>query len=250
MDRWQSNSAEHHIITIGSDASVVFKDTNVVINVPAVVNFSSYTRNPFTVVAVYFARNSQNAEFVLDGGSFEIKVTDPNATSKIDTIYFVKSDRRTDVAANATNKVEVKGNAVVTIGGLNSAGKLNSNNRLFYLGDGYNKGYTYYSGIKTYILSSEAQFNIDGIAYSLNFEGAKAWDLEAICQEFGLRSVDKAFYATTEIVYGFACTDCEHEAEFTFAELQEYVQYWGTKKVNGVVLPKCDHCTYGGLELK
>ena len=249
MDRWQSNSAEHRIFTIGNNASVVLKNTNVTINITEVLNMKSYTRNPFTVVAVYFVRNSQNSEFVINGGSFTIQITDPVAKAGTDTIYFVKADRRTDVAEHATNTVAIKGDANVTIGGLTKAGELNSTNKLCYLGDGYNKGYTYYSGLAMFRVAGTATLNVDGLAYNLKGKEC-VWTIEHLCQDFGLRSVDKEFYNITEIVYSFACTACDHEAEFTLAELEEHVNYWGTKKVNGVVLPKCDHCSQGGLELQ
>ena len=249
MNRWQSNSAEHRIFVISNGGSVVLKDANINIVTPEVTNFSNYTRQPFTMVGVYFSRNSQNAEFIMDGGSFSITSTNKVSTEATDTLYFVKSDRVKDQYA-ATNKVEIKGNAEVTIGEPHVDGKLNSTNELFYLGTGYYNGKVYYSGIKTYTLSKDAKFNVGGVSYALNTEEDKVWDLEEICQEFGLKKAQKAFYNITEIEYHFVCTDCNHEADFTLSKLEEHTNYWGTKKVNGVVLPKCAYCTYGGLELQ
>ena len=245
MNRWQSNTAEHRIFIISNGASLKLKNSNIDITSPEVTNFSSYTRQSFTMVGVYFSRNSQNSEFIMDGGSFSIRSTNKVSTTSTDTLLFVKSDRAKEQYA-ATNKVEIKGNAEVTIGEPHTNGKLNSTNGLFYLGAGYYNGTIYYSGIKTYTLSKDATFSVDGVLYSLNTNADKTWDLEEICQDFGLKKSQKEFYNITEIEYHFVCSSCQREAYYTLTKVKEF----GTKTVNGVALPKCQYCSLGGLELQ
>ena len=167
------------------------------------------------------------------------------ATTSTDTIYFIKSDRKIETNAIASNTVELKGNANITIGGLSTKGQLNSTNGIFYLGDGYNSGSTYYSGIKTYTMGTNVVYNVDGMKYTLNTKADKVWDLEAICQRFGLRSAEKAFYNNEEIEYHFVCTYCGKDVYLTLEEVTSLPKI----TVSGVSYPRCPECNNGGLKL-
>jgi len=240
MDRWQTNSATHRVFVVGTNATLNLNDSNVTVVSPKTQNVSNYVRYRFSIVGVHFAQNGQNAQFVMDGGSFSIQVTDPNATKGTadytDTLYFVKSERVTDTNANASNTVSLKGDAKVTIGGPDEAGKLQTTNNLFYLGAGYYNGKTYYSGIKTVSVAPGVEFDLNGVLYSMN--NAANWDLESICQELGTNFANKRFDNIEEIKYHFVCTNkgysCTHEADYTLAEVPS----------------KCPVCGKGTLVIK
>lgn len=241
MDRWQSNSAEHNIIVIYSDAAVNLTDSDVTVVSPKVTNFSNYVRYRFSIVGVKFAQSSTNAKFVMDGGSFDIQITDPHAKKSTvdytDNIYFVKADRNIATVPAASNTFEVKGNADITLGGPDEAGKIQTNNTLFWLGYGYYKGNTYYSGIKTITLAAGTNFNINGSSYTV--KTASALDVKDICQEYGLGSAVIGIYDIEEIKYHFVCFNlgygCTYEADLTLAEV--------------AAQNKCPHCA-GKLLLK
>ena len=95
------------------------------------------------------------------------------------------------------------------------------------------------------MIQQETRLKVDGIIYSLNTAEAKVWDLESICQEFGLRSVDKAFYNSVELTYHFVCTSCGSDAYLTLAEVMALPKI----TIKGVSYPRCPKCNNGGLEL-
>lgn len=240
MDRWQTNSATHRIFVIGTEAVLNMNDSNVTVVSPKTQNVSKYVRYRFSIVGVHFAQNGQNAQFVMDGGSFSIQVTDPNAVKSTydytDTLYFVKAERVTDSTANATNTVTLKGDAKVTVGGPDEAGKLQTTNNLFYLGAGYSGGKTYYSGIKTVTVAPGVEFDLNGVLYSMNTTAK--WDLESLCQALGSNFANNRFENIEEIKYHFVCSNkgytCTHEADYTLAELPT----------------KCPVCGKGKLTIK
>ena len=255
MDRWQSDSANHRIIVIGNGATANLLDSDVSVVSPKTQNFSNYVRVGFSIVGVHFAKDSSNAKLVMDNGSFNIKVTDPNAaittTDYTDTLYFVKSERDTANVAKATNTVSLKGKPQITIGTVNTAGKLNTTNGLFQFGMGYTNGKMIGSGLKNISLSAGTTFNVNGYAYSV--KAGASWDTEAKYQGFGIGNSQLAAYEVTEIKYHVVCSDkafgCNHEADMTLAEIAAYTKEWGTIKVDGVYLPNCSHCKYGGLQV-
>ena len=248
-DVWQMNTAEHHIFTVGKDASLTLNNCDITVIAPEFNNYPDYIRN-MSIVGVYFVTNASNSEFVMNGGSFTIVTTASDATTKTDNLYFVKSERVIEQYAEATNTVVLAGDATVTIGEPNAIGVLNSTNYLYWFGIGYKSGKTYYSGVKTVTMSTEAVLNIDGFSYTLNTEEDMVWDVEGICQAFGTKKAQKASYNIEEIKYHFSCTDavvgCTYEAELTLTELAELVT---TVKINGVTYHRCPGCGKGGLEL-
>ena len=239
LDRWQTNSATHRIFVLENNASVSLKDTDITVIAPKTVNFSSYARYNFNIIGIHFARNSTNAKFVMDGGSFTMQVTDPNASigtyDYTDKLYFVKAERETGTLLAATNTLEIKGDAKVVVGGPNEDGELNSTNNLFYLGAGYNNGKTYYSGLKTFAVGADATIELNGVRYGMDADGA--WELEKICQELGNGFANSHFDNAEEIEYHFACSNngygCTFEEDFTLAE----------------VPAKCPECGKGSLVL-
>lgn len=234
MNRWQTNSATHRIFVIDSNATVNLTNSDIAIVSNKFANVSTYVRQNITIVGVHFARNSTNAKFVMDGGSFTMEVTDPNVNG--DNLYFVKSEREINTLANASNIVDIKGDAQIAIGAPNENGELKTTNNLFYLGAGYYNGKTYYSGIKSFMIGSEADIDLNGVCYSMN--KAYEWALEGFCQELGSSFANKRFDNITEIVYHFECSNygysCTYEADLTLGE----------------VTSKCPVCGKGTLILK
>jgi hypothetical protein len=161
----------------------------------------------------------------MDGGSFTMQVTDPNATMSTtdytDTLYFVKSEREIGTLANASNIVDLKGDAQIAIGGPNEEGELNTTNNLFYLGAGYYNGKTYYSGIHSFKVGSEVDIDLNGVCYSMN--AAYEWGLESLCQAMGTSFANKRFDNAEEIEYHFECSNngysCTFEADLTLSEV-------------------------------
>ena len=225
MGRWQTNSATHRIFVLDSNATVNLVDTDITVLAPKTSNINNYARYKFSVVGVHFARNSTNAKFVMDGGSFTMQVTDPNATKGTidytDTLYFVKSERVTGTLATASNVVELKGDAKVVIGEPNEEGELHTTNNLFYLGAGYYNGNTYYSGVKSFKVGAEVDIDLNGVCYSMNADAE--WDLEGFCQQLGSSFANNRFDNVTEIEYHFHCSDygygCTFEADLTLSEI-------------------------------
>lgn len=241
-DRWQTNSAEHRIIVIASGAAVNLNKSNVDVVSPKVQNINNYVRYRFAITGVYFARNAASSKFVMNGGSFSIKITDPNAANKLidytDVLTFIKSERVTNDVANATNTAEIKGNADITIGGPNSEGKVVTDNNFFWLGTGYLNGDTIGSGLKTITLAAGTNFNMNGFAYTV--KSANVLDVESKLQSYGANGSILSIYDVTELKYHFVCTNlgysCTYEADLTLAEVAEYT--------------KCPHCGTGKLVLE
>ena len=242
MDRWQMNSAEHRVITISSDASVTLNNTNISVIAPDVVNFKTYTRN-MTIVGVYFAQNSNNAKFVMNGGSFTIKTTEPNATKSTDTIYFIKSDRA-DV--EATNTVEINGNAKITLGDVNASGALTSTNYLYVSQKRWVSPNYVYGGLDTVKISTGASISLSGATYTLNTASAVTFVTKA--SEINLLSLMMEKCNVVETKYHFACA-CGFTADLTVKEIANHVQKYTTVTVDGIAYPKCPNCKNGYISL-
>jgi len=221
MNRWQTNSATHRIFVVGNGATLKLNGSDISVVSPKTQNFNNYVRYKFSIVGVHLTQNGQNTQFVMDGGSFSIQITDPNAVKSTadytDTIYFVKSERVTNTNANASNTVTLKGNAMVTIGGPDEAGKIQTNNNLFYLGAGYSGGKTYYSGIKTVSVAPGVEVDLDGVLYSMNT--VANWDLEYKCQALGSSFANGYFDNVEEVRYHFVCSNCGYSTDYTLSEV-------------------------------
>ena len=235
--RWQSNSATHRIFVLGTGSTVNLINTNITVVSPKTSNVPDYVRYRFSIVGVHFGQNSTHSKFVMDGGSFTMQVTDPNAvkgnSDYTDSLYFIKSERDINYLTEASNSVELKGDAHIAIGAPDEAGKIQTTNNLFYLGAGYLNGKTYYSGIKTVSVGSGVEVELNGVNYSLNSDAQ--WDLEAKCQALGTGFANKNFDNAEEIKYHFSCSNngygCDYEADLTLSE----------------VPAKCPECGKGSL---
>ena len=239
MDRWQMNSAENSIFLIGSDASVTLINTDITVVAPKAVNISNYTRN-MTIIGVNFNTNSSNSKFVMEGGSFSIKVTDPKATRNTDTIEFIRSKRS---GIEATNTVEIKGNAQISIGGLNAAGARNSINMLYLGQTSWDGKQNVDGGLASISVESGCTFNNSLATYIMNVSA----NYITKDTQSNLDNLIKNDSIATENVYHFICSEgCGYEVDLTVAEAEQYLKE-STVTIDGVKHIKCPKCTKGGL---
>ncbi len=247
MDRWQTNSAEHHVITLGTGSSAVLNDCNITVVSTEVPNVPSYTRRDFAVVGVFFAKDSENASFTMNGGSFTMQITEPQATTKTDTLYFIKAEN-TDT--DATNKVEING-AEITVGKPMYNGELNSTNYPYIAQTHYDGGYLY-SGVESIKINAGTVFSVNGKTYTQN--ETKTYNTENATKN--LIGFIKDDCTVAEIVYSFVCTDkafgCTKTVEWTLEQVLEAKEYYRTINVSGYDLPliNCPSCKYGGFVLQ